>query len=187
MNAEEAIRRIKEGDQSVFDQIYRDFRDPFIVWICRNQGCSVNDAKDIFQNTMVTFYLKVINGEITELRSGVKTYLFGVGRNKGREWHRQEHKYAEEPTEYLLECILSKSSENGLEYIKEEMIVVERALIVLGDPCKTLLELYYLKQMKMDAICEQQGYKNTESVKTQRYKCMNRLKDIYKKELTKVS
>lgn len=187
MNAEEAIRRIKEGDQSVFDEIYRDFRDPFLVWTCRKHGCSINDAKDIFQNAVLTFYLKVVNGEITELRSGVKTYLFGIGRNKGREWHRQEHKYAEEPTEYLLESILSKSRQNGQDYIEEEMLVVERALKVLGDPCKTLLELFYLQQMKMDAICELRGYKNSESVKTQKYKCMNRLRKIYKKELTKVS
>ena len=63
--------------------------------------------------------------------------------------------------------------------------LVSKGLEKLGEPCKTLLELYYFHDMSMDQIAENLDYKNRATAKNLKYKCLNRLRNIFKKEMIK--
>jgi DNA-directed RNA polymerase specialized sigma24 family protein len=56
---------------------------------------------------------------------------------------------------------------------------MDRALNSLGEPCKSLLEGYYLKKMNMAELAEGFGYTNADNAKTQKYKCLMRLKKLF--------
>jgi hypothetical protein len=56
---------------------------------------------------------------------------------------------------------------------------MEKALGNLGEPCKTLLEAFYLNKKTMQEIATAFGYTNAENAKTQKYKCLLRLKKIF--------
>ena len=47
----------------------------------------------------------------------------------------------------------------------DEVRLVSQQLIVLGDPCKTILQLYYYKDMRMNDIAHIMGYKNARVMK----------------------
>jgi hypothetical protein len=49
----------------------------------------------------------------------------------------------------------------------------------LGEPCKSLLESYYLQKKSMVAIAEEFGYTNADNAKNQKYKCLMRLKKLF--------
>ena len=49
----------------------------------------------------------------------------------------------------------------------------------LGDPCAKLLNNFYKKEMTMQEIAHAFGYTNAENAKSQKYKCLARLKKIY--------
>jgi DNA-directed RNA polymerase specialized sigma24 family protein len=46
----------------------------------------------------------------------------------------------------------------------------------LGEPCKTILKDFYVYKLNMEQISEKFGYTNSDNAKTQKYKCLQRLK-----------
>jgi DNA-directed RNA polymerase specialized sigma24 family protein len=49
----------------------------------------------------------------------------------------------------------------------------------LGEPCRTLLDDFYIQHMSMQDITEKFGYTNADNAKTQKYKCLMRLKRLF--------
>jgi hypothetical protein len=56
---------------------------------------------------------------------------------------------------------------------------MDRALKSLGEPCKSLLEGFYLQKMDMQALASEFGYTNADNAKNQKYKCLMRLKKLF--------
>ena len=50
---------------------------------------------------------------------------------------------------------------------------------MLGEPCRTLLEDFYIKASSMQDITEKFGYTNADNAKNQKYKCLMRLKKMF--------
>lgn len=60
-----------------------------------------------------------------------------------------------------------------------DFAIMERALGSLGEPCKSLLEAYYLQKKDMTDIAKSFGYTNADNAKNQKYKCLLRLKKLF--------
>ena len=56
---------------------------------------------------------------------------------------------------------------------------MDRALGSLGEPCKSLIEAYYIHKKGMADIAEEFGYTNADNAKNQKYKCLMRLKKLF--------
>jgi hypothetical protein len=56
---------------------------------------------------------------------------------------------------------------------------MEAAMQKIGEPCKSLLDAYYLQKKSMQHIASEFGYTNADNAKTQKYKCLVRLKKIF--------
>jgi RNA polymerase sigma factor (sigma-70 family) len=180
MDQKEVIARIKAGHEEDLEEIYRKYRKEFLTWITRSYHCSEEDGKDIFQATIVIFFESIVTGKLTALTSSIKTYLFAIGKNKIQELNRSQNK------EVMIEMVnenehfyLPKDGEDGDENLKK----IEKCLQELGDPCKTILELYYYQKLSVTQITEKLNYKNTDTSKNLKYKCLQRLKKIYDLQL----
>ncbi|MEI9935175.1 MAG: hypothetical protein WDM71_10085 [Ferruginibacter sp.] len=68
-----------------------------------------------------------------------------------------------------------------------DFTMMEHAMGKIGEPCKSLLDAYYLQKKSMMEIAAEFGYTNADNAKTQKYKCLIRLKKLffaqYKKRL----
>ena len=62
---------------------------------------------------------------------------------------------------------------------QEEFTIMEAAMSKIGEPCKSLLEAYYVQKKQMQAIAADFGYTNADNAKTQKYKCLVRLKKLF--------
>ena len=60
-----------------------------------------------------------------------------------------------------------------------ELGIMHRALNSLGEPCKSLLEAFYIEKKSMDKIALLFGYTNADNAKNQKYKCLMRLKKLF--------
>jgi hypothetical protein len=49
----------------------------------------------------------------------------------------------------------------------------------IGEPCKSLIEAYYVHQKNMHEIAGFFGYTNADNAKNQKYKCLVRLKKLF--------
>ena len=66
-----------------------------------------------------------------------------------------------------------------IEKKQQEFHMMEKALLNIGEPCKSLLEAFYLQKKNMTEIAGNFGYTNADNAKNQKYKCLMRLKKIF--------
>ena len=130
---------------------------------------------------MVVLYENVMSGKLTKLNSQLKTYLFAVGKNKLMEGKRAESKLTRpDAATWHARAAEDQSEEHATR--EAALNLVSSSLEKLGDPCKSLLELYYYHQLTVADIAERLGYKNADATKTAKYKCLKRLQKIYHNE-----
>ncbi len=56
--------------------------------------------------------------------------------------------------------------------------IIETEVNAMGEPCCSLLDKYYWGDKSGDEIAKELQYKNSDTVKTQKYKCMQKLKSV---------
>jgi RNA polymerase sigma factor (sigma-70 family) len=120
----------------------------------------------------------VITGKLTELTSSVATYLFRIGRNKAFEYHRAMQKKQEGRLEDTLQYHLA--DENGMEKqeVEENYRVMDAGMQELGEPCRSIIHNFYVLRQTMEELAERMDYKNADTVKNLKYKCLKRLQKI---------
>jgi len=164
-------------------QLYRDHRSDFMAFIRARFQLSQEDIQEIFQLSMVTFYENVINRRVQTLDSSVKTYLFAIGKYKAMEWMRRKNKTVylnsldhdqELDFEVALEGEFDEDSEKNIAAIGD-------SLEKLGAPCSEILIAFYYHKVSLSVLAEKLGYKSEGSIKSQKYKCMERLRKIFLK------
>lgn len=144
--------------------------------IISNNG-SQDDAKDIFQEAMIVLYEKVRAGNF-ELTSQIKTYLYSVSRRLWLKRLQQTNRFKPD-LEGVAEMVQVEDDMEVHEKLNTDFAMMERALGSLGEPCKSLLEAYYLQKRNMTEIALAFGYTNADNAKTQKYKCLVRLKKFF--------
>ena len=60
-----------------------------------------------------------------------------------------------------------------------ELTMMEKAISTVGEPCKSLLEAFYMQKRSMQEIASSFGYTNADNAKNQKYKCLMRLKKLF--------
>lgn len=169
------ISYIKENENQALKEIYTTNRDSCITWLISTYSISEEDAKEIFQSSIVILYDNVMTCKLVELTSGIKSYLYSIAKNKAKEYLRKSGILVDEDKFHLV------SSNNGIEekrILESKINKVNQTLQSMGDPCKSLLQLYYYKRISMSEIGILMGYKNSDTVKNQKYKCIKRLQKL---------
>ena len=176
LNEQALLQGLANNDTKAIETIYKQNYNMVQTLILNNNG-SYDDARDIFQEAMIALYEKARN-ESFVLTCKINTYVYSVCRRLWLKRLQQLGKYSNQ-IENLEETI---SVEDDIEMQKKrnaEFIIMERALGSMGEPCKSLLEGYYLKKMDMQSLAKEFGYTNADNAKNQKYKCLMRLKKMF--------
>lgn len=180
MKAEINERILLEGlaasDKKAVEAIYQENYNMVQSLIINNNG-SPDDAKDIFQEAMIVLYEKVRSGTF-ELNCQIKTYLYSVCRRLWLKRLQQMNRYSS-PLGDIESVVPVEEEIEGHEKRNAEFEMMEKAINSLGEPCKSLLEAYYLQKQNMQVIAANFGYTNSDNAKNQKYKCLMRLKKIF--------
>ncbi len=170
------LKGLAANDKKAVETIYRENYLTIQSFIVKNNGYP-DDARDIFQEAMIVLYEKVCTGSF-ELTCQIKTYLYSVCRRLWLKRLQQMQRY--NPAAESIEEVVSVEDELDVhEKRNADLIVMESALAKIGEPCKSLLEAYYLQKKSMPEIAAFFGYTNSDNAKTQKYKCLVRLKKIF--------
>lgn len=147
-----------------------------VRFVQKNKG-SFDDAGDVFQEALIVIYQKALNSDFV-LNCQFKTYLYSVCR---RLWLKklQRDQRAGMQVEELenivaVETDLEEHLENQLNFQ-----LMDNALNQIGEPCKSLLTAYYIQRKNMQEIAAEFKYTNSDNAKTQKYKCLMRLKKLF--------
>jgi RNA polymerase sigma factor (sigma-70 family) len=170
------LQGLAKNDKKAVETIYRNNYGMVQALIINNNG-STDDARDVFQEAMIVLYEKARSGTF-ELNCQIKTYMYSVSRRLWLKKLQQTKRFTSDfgdpdslvPIEDDLEDHLKRDQEFGM---------MEKAILGLGEPCKSLLEAFYIEKKNMQEIALNFGYTNAENAKTQKYKCLMRLKKIF--------
>jgi RNA polymerase sigma-70 factor (ECF subfamily) len=177
------IEKIRNGDKTQLEIIYKSHKFEFISWLTNKFNCTEEEARDVYQYAVLTLYENIKSERLSELSSSVKTYLFAIGKHKILEQRKASVRFIPKLDEQIADVPEVGRWEN--EMYEESLQLVEQCLEMLGEPCKSLLELYYYHNMSMEDIADRMNYKNRFTSKNLKYKCINRLRRIYIEELKK--
>ncbi|WP_245952747.1 RNA polymerase sigma factor [Chitinophaga skermanii] len=173
---QELLQGLAANNDKALEIIYKENFPMVLRMILLNNG-SEDDAKDIFQEAIIVLYEKVQEGDFI-LSSKLTTFLYSVCR---RLWLKKlqggSHLYPMNDT--LEEIVPVEDTLDQHEEKDQQFIMMEQAMQHIGEPCKTILEDYYLQKKNMQEIAEKFGYTNAENAKNQKYKCLVRLKKLF--------
>ena len=170
------IKGLAENDKNSIESIYRENYASIQSFVLNNNG-SVDDARDIFQEAMIVLYEK--SGLPTfSLNCQIKTYLYSVCRRLWLKRLQQLSKFSTQ-VENLEETIPVDEEIEDHEKKNDDFILMEDAMTKIGEPCKSLLDAYYIQKKNMQEIAGEFGYTNADNAKTQKYKCLVRLKKLF--------
>ncbi|TFH33793.1 MAG: sigma-70 family RNA polymerase sigma factor [Bacteroidia bacterium] len=181
---ENILGDLKEAREEVFIGIYRKYRDSFISWTAKFYSCDQDTASDCFQDAVIILMNNAKSGKLVQLDSGLKTYLFSVGKNvllKKYSMKKIEMSLGEIPAEY--ESVGLNEYDELFNYKNKLIDKIAELAISMKEPCKSILKYYYYENLSMDKIAEVMKYKNADTVKSQKLRCMKYLEDSLENEM----
>ncbi len=175
-NEKSLLQGLGQNDRRAIETLYKENYNVIQALILNNNG-TAEDAKDIFQEAMIVLFQKVKSGNF-ELNCQIKTYIYSVSRRLWLKRLQLQNKFnlsGDHPEDVVVvgEEIEEQDKRNT------EFAMMEKAMGNLGEPCKTLLEAFYINKKNMQEIAATFGYTNAENAKTQKYKCLVRLKKLF--------
>lgn len=172
---------LARGERTATEQVYKQHSKIITAWIQQNGG-NGTDADDIFQEAMIVLYEKS-QQEDFRLTCKLGTYLFAISKHL---WYKRLQKQKRQPG-YLNEDLNGDEKtdlayEDDIKAHKERELHYEQldtSLDQLGEPCRSLLRAFYHNNKSMQEIAADFGYTNPDNAKTQKYKCLNRLRKLF--------
>ena len=145
-------------------------------FILNNNG-TTDDAADIFQETMIVLFEKSKSPDF-ELNCQLKTYIYSVSRRLWLKRLQQLQRFSRQADE-VADIVPVDEDLELHEKRQQDFSIMETAMGKIGEPCKSLLEAYYIQKKQMQQIADEFGYTNADNAKTQKYKCLVRLKKLF--------
>ncbi|HEU0063551.1 MAG TPA: sigma-70 family RNA polymerase sigma factor [Flavisolibacter sp.] len=174
-NEKALLQGLARSDKKAIELLYRENFNMIQALVIKNNG-TTEDAKDIFQEAMIVLYEKAQSGTF-ELNCQIKTFIYSVSRRIWLKRLLQENRL--NISESQEEIVNVDEEVADYEKRNKEYIMMEKALNSIGEPCKSLLESFYIKKKSMQEIASGFGYTNAENAKNQKYKCLIRLKKLF--------
>ena len=174
-NEQGLLKALANNDLRAAETIYKDNFNMVLAFILNNNG-SYDEARDIFQEAMITLYQKAKSDSFV-LTSQIKTYVYSICR---RLWLKRLQQIGRtSPGIENYDAVAVEEDVEVHERRNAELGIMERAMGSLGEPCKSLLEAFYIEKKSMDQIALIFGYTNADNAKNQKYKCLMRLKKLF--------
>ncbi len=167
---------IRDDDDHALAYMYKLHFPMISHFILSNNGTD-DEAKDIYQEAVIVFYEKIKENRL-ELSCQIRTYLYSVCRRLWLKRLAEKGRFASK----LDDSEDFVSVEEDIPHHEEQerqFDLMTEALDEIGEPCRSLLEDFYIRMNNMQDIADKFGYTNTDTAKNQKYKCLQRLKKLF--------
>ncbi len=174
------LARLKEGDDSAFDWVYRNCYRKATAFVRAYNG-SEEDAEDFFQEAMLVLVEKLRNPDF-ELNAACATFLYTVVRNLWVHSQRKAGRVISFEKDQL-EAIPGSEEEDFSELwerIRMEEQESERmraGLRQIGEECRQVLLLRFYEKKSEEEIAALLHYEK-DFVKVKRSRCLKKLREL---------
>jgi RNA polymerase sigma-70 factor (ECF subfamily) len=172
------IKTIRAGDYKAIVTFYDQYKKEFVHWAIRKFPVTKDDALDIFQDTMIAFLKNIKRGRIEKFEHSVKSYLYAIGRHLLLNKVKFEKRYDNEIDENTVEKIMHEVLVFP-DKVEHDAQLIDQLLNKLGEPCYTILKLFYYRNYSLESVAREIGSKGANVARAQKARCIKNLKDMF--------
>lgn len=171
---------IRKGDDEGLVMLYEANRKPIRAYITRNNGTE-DDAEDLLQEAIIVLWERVRANRF-EYNAQLSTFIYATVKNM---WLRRLARMRREsPADIEAQTgRIEDASSLDIMIESEDARIIHEALTTLGEPCKTLLMLYYWEEQTMEQIAVALSFANADTAKSKKYQCKKALQKLLKDRL----
>jgi len=173
----EKILAIRLRNEYLTGKIYSLYRNEFVSFLKNRLWKDQEVLVDIYQDAFMVLCNKIYEDRLNadNLKSSLKTYLFGVGIKIAYNVNRKNVNFHERDLNNMQDI---PDDEPGLGEENEK--IIQNVVNEMGEPCHTILVKQYWECKSGEEIAVEMNYKNTDTAKNQKYKCIQKLKNDLK-------
>ena len=153
------------------------------AYVLSNSGTE-EDAKDIFQETMVSAWVNVRNGRYSGSVDSIGGYLYTIAKHK---WLDKLKSTANRSTMRIETEEVNDIETSVEDTLSSERIVYLQGLVdSLGEKCQKILKQFYYDSNSLREIAAQLDT-DEQSMRTMKYRCMKTLRQLHVAKQTRES
>lgn len=167
------LQRLSQGKEIEWQAIYDDIREPFRLFFLKNSTLDPEQAIELYQEAMIIFHRKVIRGKlVAPLQSTLTTYLIGIGKMLYLKKSGQKiDAWIDEIPDQAVAPVVEERADHA-----EQSALVQGLLDRIGEPCKQLLSLVYIKGYVMEAIAKEMDFPSEGAVRKRKFDCLKKMR-----------
>lgn len=176
---EEIIIALKKREDKTLQKVFYSFKEEFLSWV--SQRYQVYDIDDIYQEMFAALIVNAENGNLDNLKASVKTYFFTIGKYKlFKSFNKVNQMNIEDYNGVLKEDETTVQLQADFFQLNDQQLKLKKIIDEELQPrCKELLKRVFYENESVDEIINGMGLKNSDVVKSMKYRCLKRLRELY--------
>jgi len=168
-------KQLRADDKVALEKVYTDYRDEFLNYSKRYK-IEDSDVLDIYQDAVIAMHQNFVTNQLVLTKSTIKTYLFGIGKNKIFKFLKNQNKLVRKSVvnDEFDEIKIDEDNPTAIQ------IKLSENLKLISESCQDILKLFYYRNLTIDEIVAQTDYKDSNTVRSHKSRCMKRLKTLFK-------
>lgn len=168
-----------------------------LAYLRKKFSISDDDLDDIFQESSMALFLNIRDGRLANLTSTLSTYFLRICINQTLKSIGKQQKVVplfddntitnkdEFRSDKIDELYRLCTEDEDAERVAQSERIVQNIIEVMPDTCKNIFKGYYWDNFTTSTIADMFGFANANSVKTQKYKCLQKFRNRYNELMNK--
>jgi len=166
---------LRSDDKKTLETIYIQYKSEFLNY-SKRYGLDTYQVLDIYQDAIIAMHHNFVNSQLVLTSSSIKTYLFGIGKFKILKKLKENQTFlrVEREEEAYTEICIEEAAPS------EQSILLSKHLDQLSESCREVLHLFYYRNLTVEEIVQLTDYKDGNTVRSHKSRCLKRLKSLFK-------
>ncbi len=168
-----------------------------LAYLRKKFSISDDAIDDIFQESSMALFLNIRDGRLANLTSTLSTYFLRICINQTLKSIGKQQKVVplfddstitnkdEFRSDKIDELYRLCTEDEDAERVAQSERIVQNIIEVMPDTCKNIFKGYYWDNFTTSTIADMFGFANANSVKTQKYKCLEKCRNSYNELMNK--
>lgn len=175
-----------------------DERNKVLAYLRKTFPVSDDDLSDIYQNSSLALFMNIRDGKLSNLTSTLSTYFLRVCINQTLKFMGKQKKiiplfddskltnkdsFLPDKIDELYQLC---TEDEEAEIVSRSEKIVQSIIESMPDTCKNVFQGYYWNNLTTATIADMYGFSNANSVKTQKYKCLQKFRTKYNELMNRI-
>ena len=185
-------------DNNELNRFISDEQGKVVSYLRKTFSVSDDDLNDIYQESSTALFLNIRDGKLSNLTSSLSTYFLRVCINQTLKFIGKKQKVVPLFNDNTLtnkdafrpdkidELYQLCTEDEEAEKVTRLEKIVQSIIESMQDTCKNIFKGYYWDNLTTGTIADMYGFSNANSVKTQKYKCLQKFRSKYNELMNRI-